>query len=323
MLDDLNELKTFRAILAEGSLSAAARRLGVTLAVVSKRLATLETRAGVRLVNRTTRALSPTDDGARLLVEVRRALEAIEAGEIALAGGRHEPRGLLRVSAPVSLGRRHVAPVLGSLSAAYADLEVDLRLEDRVADFVAEGVDVVIRIGGLADSSSMMRKLADNRRVLVASPAYLDRVGRPVTLAHARELAFIRYAATSTPWRLFGPGGETTLFDAPAKLRVDSGEVMHDWAREGLGVAIKSLIDVAEDLAFGRLERVLPDWDCGEAPVVALFASAHNLPLKTRVFLDAIQERASAAMARARDPVCVSACKSDPHLGDIGVQKWL
>lgn len=297
MLDDLNELKTFRAILAEGSLSKAARRMGVTLAVVSKRLSSLEGRAGVRLVHRTTRALSPTDEGERLLVEVRRALEAIEAGELALAGGRQGPRGLLRVSAPVSFGRRHVAPVLGGLSASHPELEVDLRLEDRVADLVAEGVDVVIRIGGLADSSHVMRKLADNHRVLVAAPAYLDRVGRPSTPREARDLAFIRYPGAAPPWRLCGPAGEMVALDAPARLRVDSGEVIHDWARNGLGVAVKSLVDVAEDLAAGRLERVLPGWHCGEAPVVALFASGQNLPLKVRVFLDAMQARTLAALA--------------------------
>src|SRR5579875_1265850 len=116
MLDDLNELRTFRAILAEGSLSAAARRLGVTLAVVSKRLATLEGRTGVRLIHRTTRALSPTEEGARLLIDVERALEAIEAGEERLAGGRDEPVGTLRVSAPIAFGRRFVVPTAGELS---------------------------------------------------------------------------------------------------------------------------------------------------------------------------------------------------------------
>jgi DNA-binding transcriptional LysR family regulator len=119
MLDDLNELKTFRAILAEGSLSAAARRLGVTLAVVSKRLSTLEGRAGLRLVHRSTRALSPTEEGARLLADVVHALEAIDAAEGRLAGGRDEPAGALRVSAPIAFGRRCVAPVLGQLTERY------------------------------------------------------------------------------------------------------------------------------------------------------------------------------------------------------------
>jgi DNA-binding transcriptional LysR family regulator len=159
MLDDLNELRTFRAILAERSLSAAARRLGVTLAVVSKRLSTLEGRAGVRLVHRSTRSLSPTEEGARLLTDVVHALEAIDAAEGRLAGGRDEPAGTLRVSAPIAFGRRCVAPVLGQLAASYPRLAIALELDDRLVDLVGEGLDVAIRIGALADSSAIMRRL--------------------------------------------------------------------------------------------------------------------------------------------------------------------
>ena len=157
MLDDLNELRTFRAILAEGSLSGAARRLGVTLAVVSKRLATLERRVGVQLIHRTTRALNPTEEGSRLLIDVERALEAIESGEERLAGARDEPAGTLRVSAPIAFGRRCVVPVIGDLARRYQRLAVSLELDDRLVDLVGEGLDVAIRIGGLSDSAAMMR----------------------------------------------------------------------------------------------------------------------------------------------------------------------
>ncbi|KLD73278.1 LysR family transcriptional regulator, partial [Xanthomonas hyacinthi DSM 19077] len=286
MLDDLNELKTLRAILAEGSLSAAARRLGVTLAVVSKRLATLESRVGVRLIQRTTRSLSATDEGARLLADVVQALETLEGAEGRLAGGRNEPAGTLRISAPIAFGRRFVAPALGRLAARYPGLAVALELDDRVVDLVGEGLDVAIRIGALADSSAMMRKLADNRRILVAAPAYLDRAGRPATPGDAKAHAFLRYGAAIEPWRLHGPGGATAHLAAHARLRVDDGDVVHGWARDGLGIMLKSEIDVAEDLATGRLERVLLDWDGGEAPIVALYPSALHLPLKTRVLLD-------------------------------------
>ncbi len=296
MLDDLNELKTFRAILTEGSLSAAARRLGVTLAVVSKRLSTLENRAGVRLVHRSTRSLSLTEEGARLLSDVVRALEAIEAAEGWLAGGRDEPAGTLRVSAPIAFGRRCVAPVLGQLTERYPRLAVALELDDRVLDLVGEGLDVAIRIGALADSSAMMRKLADNRRILVAAPAYLDRVGRPAAPEETVGLAFLRYGAAVEPWRLRGLNGATTSLAATARLRVDDGDVVHDWALAGLGIMLKSEIDVAEDLAAGRLERVLPEWDGGEAPVVALYPSAQHLPLKTRVLLDQLAAHVAAVM---------------------------
>jgi DNA-binding transcriptional LysR family regulator len=199
MLDDLNELKTFRAILAEGSLSAAARRMGVTLAVVSKRLTTLEKRAGVQLVHRTTRSLNPTEEGRRLLTDIEHALDATQAGEERLTRGRDEPIGTLRVSATIAFGRRCVAPVVGRLATRYPRLAVSLELDDRITDVVGEGFDVAIRIGALADSSSMMRKLADNRRILVAAPAYLDRAGRPATPAEAARHEFLRYGERFWP----------------------------------------------------------------------------------------------------------------------------
>lgn len=298
MLDDLNELKTFRAIMAAGSLSAAAQRLGVTLAVVSKRLATLEERAGVRLIHRTTRSLSPTEEGLRLLVDVERALDTIESAEARLAGARDEPTGRLRVSAPIALGRRCVAPVLGQLAERYPRLSVSLELDDRVVDIVGEGLDVAIRIGALADSSAMMRKLADNRRVLVASPAYLDEVGRPLSPSEAIHHRFLRYGSAVEPWRLHGPDGATASLAAPARLRVDDGDVVHDWALAGHGVMFKSEVDVADDLAARRLERILPDWHGGDAPIVGLYPSARHVALKTKVFLDQLAVHIATAMNR-------------------------
>lgn len=297
MLDDLNELKTFRAILVEGSLSAAARRLGVTLAVVSKRLTTLENRVGVRLIHRSTRALSPTEEGARLLVDVEHALEAIETSEQWLAGGRDEPVGTLRVSAPISFGRRCVAPVLGQLAMRYSRLAMSLDLDDRVVDIIGEGLDVAIRIGALADSSAIMRKLADNRRILVAAPAYLDRAGRPATPADVAGHEFLRYDTAAEPWRLRGPRGATASVAAAARLRVSNGDTVHDWALAGLGIMLKSEVDVVEDLANGRLERVLPGWDGGEAPIVALYPTAQHVPLKTRLILDELAGHIAAVMA--------------------------
>lgn len=286
MLDDLNELRTFREILNRGSLSAAARSLGVALTVVSKRLASLERRTGTRLINRTTRALSPTEEGVRLLTDVERALDSIGAAEERLASGRDEPVGTLRVSAPVAFGRRHVAPVLARLVERYPRLGVSLRLDDRLVDLVSDGIDVAIRIGQPADSSAMMRKLADNRRVLAASPAYLDRAGRPTTPFEIGNHSVLRYGDSMMAWRLFGPEGDQAEIGAMARLHADNGDVVHDWALAGLGIMLKSELDVADDIGAGQLERVLPGWDSGPSPVIALYPSAQHLPLKTRVLLD-------------------------------------
>lgn len=289
MLDDLNELRTFHQVLAQGSLTGAARALGVSLAVVSKRLRSLERRTGVRLVNRTTRNLSPTEEGARLLIEVDRALEAIAQGEDLIATGRDEPVGTLRVSAPVSFGRRHVAPVLGELTRRHPNLGVSLSLDDRLADVSGGAFDVAIRIAGLTHvNGAAMRKLAANRRILVAAPAYLDRKGRPDGIGSLRTHDVLRYGDATTPWRLFGPDGDEQVVPAPSRLRVDSGDAVHDWCAAGLGIMLKSQVDVAPDLSAGVLEHVLPEWHAGDSPIVALFPDRRAMPRKTRVFVDAM-----------------------------------
>lgn len=288
MLDDLTELRTFKAIAQSGSLTGAARELGTSLAVVSKRLAALERRAGLRLVQRTTRALSLTGEGVHLLADVERALEAIGDAEARLVSGRDEPVGTLRVTASVSFGRGHVAPVLAGLVAAHAGLDATLNLSDGIVDLVADGFDVAIRIGELADSSATMRKLADNRRILLAAPAYLDRTGRPEGPSDLKRHDFLRYDRAAEPWRLLGPDGASVTISAVPRLRADSGDVVHDWAVAGHGIMVKSEIDVVQELRDGRLERVLPAWHAGSAPVVALFPSARQLPTKTRVLLEAL-----------------------------------
>jgi len=295
MLDDLNELRTFQRILALGSLSAAARDLGVGLAVVSKRLASLERRAGARLVNRTTRRLSATAEGEGLRVHVERMLEALDEAEARLAGGQETPRGTLRISAPVAFGRIHVAPVAAALAAAHAELQIDLRLDDRLIDLIEARIDVAVRIGQPRDSTAVMRKLADNCRILAASPAYLDRAGRPRTPEEAAGHAFLRYDDGDAPWRLIGPDWEVAEIAAPARMRADSGIVVGDWALAGHGIMWRSEADIAEELADGRLERVLPDWGSGPAPIYALFPSARHLPTKVRAFVDALGERLKTA----------------------------
>jgi LysR family transcriptional activator of dmlA len=291
MLDDLNELRTFQRILALGSLSAAARDLGVGLAVVSKRLAALERRVGARLVNRTTRRLSASGEGEALRVHVDRILEELDEAEARLSSGQEAPRGRLRIASPVAFGRIHVAPVAASLAARHPGLDVELKLSDQLIDLIEARIDVAVRIGQPRDSTAVMRKLADNRRILVASPGYLDAAGRPRTPRDAAGHAFLRYDEGDTPWRLEGPGDEVGELDAPCRMRADSGDVVNDWALAGGGIMMRSQVDVAAELADGRLERVLPDWQSGPAPIYALFPSARHLAAKVRVFVEALAER--------------------------------
>jgi len=289
MLDDLNELRTFQRIAVRGSLSAAARDLGVGPAVVSKRLTALERRAGHRLVHRTTRRLSLTEEGLALREHVERMLEALEAAEARLAGGQETPQGLLRVAAPVSFGRLHIAPLCARLAAQYPALEVDLRLDDRLLDMIEARVDVAVRIGQPQDSSCILHKLTDNYRVVVAAPSYLDRRGRPATPQDLTRHDLLRFDDPSIPWRLQGPDGEVVEVEARARLRADSGDAVRDWGLAGAGVMMKSLIDVCAEIEAGQLERVLPGWRSASAPVYALTPSNRHVPPKTRVFLDALQ----------------------------------
>lgn len=291
MLDDLAELRTFQLILARGSLSAAARELGVGLAVVSKRLASLERRAGQRLINRTTRKLSPTDEGLALLPHVERILEALEAAEARLGGGRDTPLGVLRVSAPISFGRMHLAPVAAALAEAYPKLEIELRLDDRLVDLVDERIDVAVRIGQPQDSAAILRKLADNRRILVASPAYVRRRGVPRSPADLAGHDILRFGEGTEPFRMEGPDGAVADIGLRGRLRADNGDAVYDWGLAGCGVMLKSQIEVGADLRAGRLVRILPDWRSPPSPIYALTQPGRQPATKVRVFLDVLAAR--------------------------------
>jgi len=294
MLDDLNELRTFQRILATGSLSAAARDLGVGLAVVSKRLASLERRAGQRLINRTTRKLSPTNEGLALAPHIDRMLEELRAAEARLASGWEEPQGLLRVSAPISFGRIHLVPLAAQLIEQYPRLDIELKLDDRIVDMTDEHIDIAVRIGQPRDSSAIMRKLADNRRILVAAPAYLEHYGRPGSLSELHDHRCLRYDDNTAPWRLEGPDGTLVDFEPRCRLRANSGDAVTDWAIAGQGVMLKSRIDVVAELVAGRLEHILPDWQSAPAPIYALLPSRRHLSTKSRAFLDAVSANLAA-----------------------------
>src|ERR1044071_6035830 len=181
MADALQEMAVFSRVVGAGSLSAAARELSVSTAVVSRRLAALESRLGVRLINRTTRSLHLTDEGASYLEACNRVLGEIEEADAAVAAGRGEPQGTLRVALPASFGNQHVAPLIPDFAVRYPKVQLVLSLSDRYVNVIEEGFDLAVRIAELEDSSLAARKLAPNRRVVCASPEYLRRYGTPRT----------------------------------------------------------------------------------------------------------------------------------------------
>ena len=291
MLDDVAELRTFVRIVSSGSLSAAGREMGLALSVVSKRLANLERRLDTRLLARSTRHLALTDEGRDLYLRAQRILAEIEEAEAALSHGRVEARGVLRVSATVAFGRAHVSPVCAALVQANPNLSVDLVLTDRLTNLIDESLDVVVRIGEPKVSGLIMRKLADNHRILVATADYLARRGRPANPADLADHDCLLFGNGNALWRLVGPGGATVEQPVSGRLRSDSGEAAYDWALAGHGVILKSSIDVEADLAAGCLVRVLPDWQSDPAPICALFPTNRLLSNRVRLFLDAMALR--------------------------------
>src|SRR6266853_2651775 len=293
MLNDIDELRTFVNIVAARSLSAAARKMDLALSVVSKRLAALERRTGIRLIARSTRRLAPTEEGLDLYERAQRILAEVDQAEAALTSGQGEPQGLLRVSAPVAFGRLHVSPVCGELVRVHPMLSIDLVSTDRLVDLIEEGIDVVVRIGPPQDSQLVMRKLVDDYRIVVGAPEYLQERGTPATPTELEAHDCVHYRGVGARWRLVSLTGEAVEVQADSRLRSNSGEVALDWALAGYGLVMNSWVDVKDYLRSGRLVHVLPEWRSDPAPVCALFPSRRQLPTRVRLFLDAMVDRLS------------------------------
>ncbi|WP_312218185.1 LysR family transcriptional regulator [Brevundimonas sp.] len=281
----LAEYEIFVRALEEGSLSAAARRLDLSPAVASRRLARLEDRLGVRLIERTSRRLAPTEAGRLVYDRAAQLLEGVEDLEAVVSRRTTQARGLLRVSAPTSFGRRRLAPLLQPFLAAQPRLTLELNLTDAFVDLMAEDVDVAVRIGGYEAADPLMHRLAPNRRVLCASPAYLAEHGAPESLDDLRRHAQLAAENQST-WRLEGPEG-AVVFRARSQVRTNSSEVARELALAGVGVALRSTWDVGDELRDGRLKVVLPQYaGSSDVAIFALTAGRARAETRVRAFID-------------------------------------
>jgi len=285
MLDNLLELTIFARIVATGSLSGAARDLDLSLAVVSKRLAALEERLGVRLLQRTTRRQSLTQEGEAFHARCVRILAEVEEAEAAVSRTRDAVTGVLRVAAPRGFGRRRIAPLAVAFRALHPEVCVQLTLSEALVDIVEDGIDVAIRFGALADSSHVARRLAPNYRILCAAPAYLARRGMPQEPADLAAHDCIIFGEHPTrEWQFQHADGETTVRVNPAYVTND-GEAAHALALAGGGIVQKSIWDVGDDLGTGRLVRLLPSHAIPAAPLHAVYANAQHLAPKVRAFV--------------------------------------
>ncbi len=279
------DMEIFARVITAGSLSAAGRELGLSPAVVSKRLKRLEERLGTRLLQRTTRQIALTEAGRGFHDRVVQILASIEEAEAYVSRRSDVARGTLKISAPTSFGRLHVAPHLGRFLESNPGLTVNLSLSDDFVDLVKDGVDVAIRIAELTDSSLVARRLAPNHRLLCATPGYLASHGTPTGIGDLARHALLATAGQD-PWRLEGGEGPVTVH-IDGRLRTNSNEVVRAAVLGGLGIALRSTWDVGPELRSGQLVHVLPAYRASRHVAVhAVYPSRRYLAAKVRLFID-------------------------------------
>jgi DNA-binding transcriptional LysR family regulator len=287
MMDRLDELATFITIVDAGNLTTAARRLRRSPPAVTRALASLEQRVGVRLIERTTRRLATTEAGRRLADQARRLLADYEETIRDAAGEEARLAGLLRITAPLLFGRLHVMPVVSRFLDAHPALRAELLLSDHYLDLIEEGLDIAIRIGSLPDSSLVSRRLGTVSRVLVASPTYIATHGMPRAPAELTQHAIIFTTGRGVPleWRFRIGARERAVHLAP-RLLVNQVDAALLAARDGRGIASALSYQVAHDLASGRLLRILAAFEREPEPVQLVVPSARLMPRRVRAFID-------------------------------------
>ena len=291
-MDKLKQIESFVGVATRGSLTAAARAEGVAPAVIGRRIDALEQRLGVKLLLRTTRRITLTHEGSAFLDDCQRVLVELSNAEASVSAGGVKASGYLRLTAPAGFGRRHVAPMVPRFVAEHPDVHVSLNLSDRVVDIVNENIDCAVRVGDLPDSSLVSVRLADNRRLCVATPAYLKRAGIPKTPSdlHRHECLTLSSDASQTRGWAFMVDGALTHLRPSGRLDCSDGQVLHQWCLQGLGLAWRSTWEIDDDIAAGRLVSVLDDYAAPPNGIYAVFAQRKHLPLRVRLWIDLLKQ---------------------------------
>lgn len=299
----VNNIRMFVRVYELGSMSAAARDQRTSPAVASSRVAELEKHLGLRLFNRTTRSLQPTENGRIFYDGARRILDTIDEAESDVAQTAQNPRGTLFVAAPLGVGRRFVAPHVPAFKATYPQIDVRLRLSDRKIDVVAEGLDLAFHLGRLEDSTLKVRLVADCPRILCASPGYIERRGMPDTgaaiVADRHDCLNLRFpGATEFRWTLQTPAGPQA-FDITGPFESDDGDVLTGWALDGWGIVMKPIFEVADHLRAGRLVPVATATPPQPVQLACLTQHRRLRDPKIRLFSDFLMDRMRRDMATA------------------------
>lgn len=290
-MDRLTDLAVFIQVVDARSFTAAAHKLGIAKSVVSKYVTRLEDRLGVRLLHRTTRRLSLTEAGERLHQRCAIALDDIEEAERDIASHQEQPRGRLRVAAPMSFGLLHVTPALPEFLRAHPLVTVDLRLDDRPEDVIGAGIDVALRIADLADSSLVARRLATIRFVTVASPEYLRVRGTPRHPDELSQHSCLVYTVRQPIWRYHDAGGREIAVSVQGALQANNSLALRDALLAGIGLALTPSFVVGEELRDGRLVSVLDDYGTYTRELYAVLPERKHLTPKTRAFVEFVADR--------------------------------
>lgn len=291
-MSQVSELDFFVTLSENESLAAAARDLDITPSAVTKRLALMEERLGVRLVNRTTRKISLTTEGEIYLSRAIAILADIEEMELLVSDRKEKPGGLLRVNAPLGFGRRYISPVISEFIKLYPGVEVQLTLTDAPINLPDKSMDVVIRFGDIPDSRLIARKIADNRRLLCAAPSYLALHGRPESATDLLDhncIVLRQNNQASSLWRLTRDDRKEPI-KVRTSLSTNDGEVALKWALDGHGILMRAEWDLAKYLRSGRLELVLEDYSTPPADIYAVYLEKANLSAKVSVFVEYLRE---------------------------------
>jgi len=291
-MSKLKQLESFVSVATRGSLTAAAIAEGVAPAIMGRRLDALEARLGVKLLVRTTRRITLTHEGSAFLEDCQRLLADLANAEASVSAGGLKASGHLRITAPAGFGRRHVAPLVPRFRELHAEVTISLNLSDRVVDLAGEGYDCAVRVGDMPDSSLVSVRLADNRRLCVATPTYLRQHGTP---AHPSELSkfdcltLSSDASQTRGWAFKVPHGDSSelVYLKPGgPLSCSDGQVLHDWCLNGYGIAWRSTWEVEAAIADGKLLAVLEDFAAPANGIYAVFPQAKLLPLRVRLWID-------------------------------------
>lgn len=299
----LENITVFARVIEHGSFSAAGRFLRLSPAVVSHRIQQLERHVGVRLLNRTTRQVQPTEQGMLYYEACLEVMRAVEQADTSVAGAGAAPKGTLKVTAPLVFGRRILAPLIPEFQAATPNVSVQLRMSDHLLDLIKEGVDAAVRLSVPTDSSLVIRKIADCPRLLCAAPSYLAARGEPATPEDLMDHSclLLRFAgSTQFRWTLGGPKGQVTL-NVGGPMDADDSDVLTEWAVAGQGIVMKPAWEVADHLRAGRLKPVLADYPPEPLTLGVLYPHRRLLPAKVRAFADFLVERVSPMIAETMD----------------------